>query len=63
MRIEAQIETTVLERMEDDGIYIPPDIVKGRHIFFAVDNVDFAEDTYDGQSTLHGTAMAVYQKR
>lgn len=31
--------------------------------FFAVDNVDFAEDTYDGQRTLHGTAMAIYQKK
>ena len=64
MRVEAQIEATVLERMEENGgIYIPPDIVKGKHVFFAVDNVDFAEDTYDGQRTLHGTAMAIYQKK
>ena len=32
-------------------------------VFFAIDNVDFAEDTYDGQRTLHGTAMAIYQKK
>ena len=31
--------------------------------FFAIDNVDFAEDTYDGQYTLHGAAMAIYQRR
>lgn len=43
------------------GIYLPPDIVKGRHVFFAIDNVDFAEDTPDGRRTLHGTAMAMYQ--
>ena len=41
---------------------LPPDIVKGRHVFFDIDNVDFAEDTHDGQCTLHGTAMANYQK-
>ena len=64
MRVEAQIEATVLERMEQNGgVYLPPDIVKGRHVFFAIENVDFAEDTYDGQRTLHGTAMAIYQKK
>ena len=43
----------------------------GRMIFWAhestwrnvpIDNVDFAEDTHDGKHTLHGTAMAIYQK-
>ena len=64
LRIEAQIEENVLQRMNQlDGIYLPPDIVKGRHVFFAVDNIDFKEDTYDGQGTLHGTAMAIYQKQ
>ena len=64
MRVEAQIEATVLERMEQNGgVYLPPDIVKGRHVFFAIDNVDFAEDTYDGKRTLHGAAMAIYQKK
>ena len=36
---------------------------RGAMYFFAVDNVDFAEDTYDGQRTLHGTAMAIYQRK
>ena len=36
------------------------DIVKGRHVFFAIDNVDFTEDTADGKRTFHGTAMAIY---
>ena len=30
---------------------------------FAVDNVDFAEHMYNGQHTLHGTAMEIYQKK
>lgn len=64
MRVEAQIEAAVLQRMEENaGVYLPPDIVRGRHVFFAVDNVDFSEDTYDGQRTLHGAAMAIYQRR
>ena len=64
LRVEAQIEASVLKRMElNDGLYIPPDLVLGRHVFFAVDNVDFAEDTPDDKNTFHGTAMAIYQRQ
>ena len=63
LRVESQIEVHVLQHMEQcGGMYLLPDIEKGRHLFFAIDNVDFAEDTYDGKRTLHGTAMAIYQR-
>ena len=63
LRVEAQIESSVLKRMEEsNGLFLSPDVVKGRHVFFAIDNVGFAEDTYDGRKTLHGTAMAIYQE-
>ena len=52
----------VKRMMDNDGLYLPPDFILGRYIFFAVDNVDFAEDTPDGKCTLHGTAMAIYQR-
>ena len=62
LRVEAQIEASVLKRMElNDGLYIPPDLVLGR--LFGVDNVDFAEDTPDGKNTFHSTAMAIYQRK
>ena len=62
--MEGQIAGAVLQRMMvNDGIYIPPYVVQGRHIFFAVDNVDFAEDTPDGKLTIHATAMTIYQRR
>ena len=32
------------------------------HVFFAINNIDFQEDTYDGSNTLHGISMAIYQK-
>ncbi|KAJ7390202.1 hypothetical protein OS493_026712 [Desmophyllum pertusum] len=52
LRVESQIESNVLQRMEqNDSVYLPPDIVKGRHVFFAIDNVDFAEDSPDGKRT------------
>ena len=63
LRVESDIEKAVLSRVErEDGVYLPPDIVKGRHLFFAIDNIDVAEDTPDGKRTLHGTAMAIYQR-
>ena len=64
LRAEAQIQKHILQRMDwNDGIFIPPDVVPGRRVFFAVDNVDFAEDTPDGKRTLHGTAMAIFQRK
>ena len=63
LRVETQIEASVLKRIEqNDGVYLPPDIVVGRHVFLAVDNVDFCEDTPDGKRTFHGTAMEIYQR-
>lgn len=63
LRVKSHIEAHVLQCMEQcGGVYLPPDIVKGRHVFFAINNVDFAEDTYDGKHILHGTAMAIYQR-
>ena len=55
LRVESQIEASLLSRMENhDGLFLPPDMVEGRHVFCAIDNVDFQEDTYDGRNTLHG---------
>ena len=59
LRVEAQIEASVVKRMEmNDGLYIPPNVVLGRHAYFAINNVDFTEDTPDCKNTFHGTAMA-----
>ena len=63
LRSEAQIEQSVLERKNQHGrMYLPENFVKNRHVFFTIDNVDFAEDIHDGKDTLHGTTMAIYQK-
>jgi hypothetical protein len=62
LRIETQIASEVIKCMEaNGGIYIPRDLVEGRFIFCAADNIDFQEDTPYGKNTLHGTVMAVYQ--
>lgn len=62
LRLETQIASSVLEKIrENSGIYMPPDIVPGRFIHCAADNLDFCEDTVDGKRTLHGTVMTLYQ--
>jgi hypothetical protein len=60
LKLETQMANTILERMVvHDGVYIPRSILKGKHIFFAIDNSDFAEDTPDGKNTLHGTSVCI----
>lgn len=61
LRIESQTANNVLQRMADN-VYIPPDIVLGRFIFFAVDNIDFSEDTPSSKNALHRAAMVIYQR-
>lgn len=47
LRVESQIEASLLRRTEKhDGLFLPPRIVEGRHVFCAIDNKDFQDDTY-----------------
>jgi len=63
LTVESQIEKTILKRIESEGgMFLPPDIMKGWHVYFAIDNIDFSEDTLGRKRTLHGTAVPIYQK-
>lgn len=62
LRIETQLANAVIRQMaQHNGVYILDALVRGRFTFFAIDNVDFSEDTPDGTGTLHATATAVFQ--
>lgn len=44
LQLETQIASSVLENMKvNSGIYIPPDVIHGRFIHCAADNLDFTE--------------------
>jgi len=53
MVLEAELAKSVMKNMmaENDS-YIPPKLTKSVPIFYAVDNIDFDEDTADGKHTL-----------
>ena len=43
------------------GVFIPPTLLERKPLFFALDNIDFAEDKVDGKKTLHGIVLVVFQ--
>ena len=64
MRVETQLAEAVIRKMtETNGVYIPADMSKGKTVFFAIDNIDFSEDTLDGKNTLHGTVLVAFQQQ
>ena len=64
LRAETQIANTIIRQMrETHGVYVPKSLQKDRIISFAIDNLDFSEDTPDGKNTLHATATTVYQQK
>ena len=60
---EKRVEFAVLERVASTGCYCIPDFVRrGVHLWFAIDNIDFLENTAYGQNTLHGTLLVLFQR-
>ena len=63
VNLEKWIAFGVAERMKTTGWFcLPPFVMKDKSIFFAADNIDFLEDTADGQNTLHGTLLVISQR-
>ena len=47
---------------DNNGTYIPPTIRKSSPVYFAIDNIDFRNDTPDGKNEFHGIGQVVYQQ-
>ena len=47
---------------DNNGTYIAPIIRKGSPVYFAVENIDFRNDTSDGKNEFHGIGEVVYQQ-
>jgi len=63
LHLQQRVACGVIDRMKETGGYVLPRFVKkNKSIFFAVDNIDFLEDTAYGQNTLHGTVVVINQE-
>lgn len=64
MKIENGIGNAIAEKMSTNGgIYIPEHLVRDVPLHFAIDNIDFKNDTADGKGEFHGTTHVVFQKK
>jgi hypothetical protein len=64
LMIETSIANAVIENMmHHNDIYIPSFIKRDKFLFFAMDNIDFCEDTPHGKDTLHATVTVVFQQQ
>ena len=64
VNIEKRIACGVADRMKNTGGFcLPSFLMKGKSVYFAADNIDFLENTADGQNTLHGTLLVINQNK
>ena len=47
---------------DNNGVYIPPCLMKHRPFIAAIDNIDANVDTPDGKHSFHALAGAIFQK-
>ena len=56
MKIETEIAISVTNIIKkNNGVYVPPTILKDKAIRFAINNTDFHNDTPDGKGEFRGT--------
>ena len=61
LQIENGIGNSIIKNKESNGgVYIPENLDQNTNIHFAIDNIDFKNDTVDGQGEFHGTTAVVF---
>ena len=59
--IKQNISNSIIEKCQENSVFLPSTLSKNRLVFFAIDNTDLKIDIFDGRNQLYGTAIAVYQ--
>ena len=63
MKIKNDLGNAIAENISlNHGVFVPPNIQPGIPLHFALNNIDFKNDTPDGKSEFHGTTLVVFQK-
>ena len=61
LKIENSIANVVLSQKKSTyGVCVPPNIVPGIPVHFAIDICDFENDTPDGKNEFHATAQDIH---
>ena len=64
LKIEIAIALSVIKvKRGNSNVDIPPNVIKGKMLHFAIDNTDFNNDTPDGKHKFHGTGQIVIRKQ
>ena len=59
--IKQNISNSIIEKCQENSVFLPSTLSKNRLVFFAIDNTDLKIGIFDGRNQLYGTAIAVYQ--
>ena len=63
MKIETGLGNMIVEkRNSNEGVYIPDNLTQNSCLHFAIDNIDFENDTANGQGEFHGTTSHFSEK-
>ena len=54
------VYNSIINKVQENGIYIPPNMEPGKFTQFAMDNIDWQEKTQDG-TTFHATSSIMIQ--
>ena len=61
-RVDTTLAKRTLEFMENGNFPVPPNLLEGKFLQFAADNIDIIEETLDGKGTFHATQMVAFQR-
>ena len=64
MKIENGLVNMIVEnRSSSEGVYIPHNLTQNSSFHFAIDNIDFEDDTANGKGEFHRTTTTIFQKK
>ena len=64
MKIENGLGNMIVEKQNsNEGVYIPDNLTQNSCLHFAIDNIDFENDTANGKGEFHGTNTVIFLKK
>ena len=64
MKGENGLGNMIVEKQNsNEGLYIPDNLTQSSCLHFAMDTIDFENDTTNGKGEFHGTTTVIFQKK